>query len=90
MVKDATLNMPTVERERAQREIATFAPQLRGFEHQYNMKSEVFYRRFQQGELGDAADFFAWSAVYAMHQAALERLESLTASRPRMIPRIHE
>ena len=67
-----------LERERAQRELMEFAAHLRDFERQYKMESADFYRRFQQGELGDAADFFEWSALYTMHQSTLERLESLS------------
>ena len=47
---------------------------LKAFEQLYQMQSEDFYRRFQQGQLGDSADFFEWSAVYAMHQSVGERL----------------
>jgi len=47
---------------------------LKAFEQHYQMRSEDFYRRFQQGQLGDSADFFEWSAVYTMHRSVVERL----------------
>jgi len=46
---------------------------LKAFEQHYQMQSKDFYRRFQQGQLGDSADFFEWNAVYAMHQSISER-----------------
>jgi len=47
---------------------------LKAFEQHYQMQSEDFYRRFQQGQLDDSADFFEWSAIYAVHQSVVERL----------------
>lgn len=54
-------------------EISELEMHLKAFEQHYQMQSEDFYRRFQQGQLGDSADFFEWSAVYAMHQSVIER-----------------
>lgn len=47
---------------------------LADFEQQYHMSSEVFYQRWQAGELGDAADFMDWNALYQMAYQARERL----------------
>ena len=47
---------------------------LKVFEQHYQMRSEDFYSRFRQGQLGDSLDFFEWSAVYAMHQSVGKRL----------------
>lgn len=39
---------------------------LKALETRYQMSSGEFYRRFQAGELGDAADFFEWNTYYEM------------------------
>ena len=38
--------------------------ELEAFEGQYNMSSVEFYRRFRQGEMGDARDFVVWAGLY--------------------------
>ena len=50
---------------------------LAELEQQYQMSSEVFYRRWQAGELGDAADFMDWNALYQMACQVRERLNVL-------------
>jgi hypothetical protein len=78
-VIDLTVDkMIALECERAEREREELDTRLKAFEQNYQMRSEDFYRRFQQGQLGDSADFFEWSAVYAMHQSVAERVRSLT------------
>jgi hypothetical protein len=39
---------------------------LQTFEKQYQMDSEEFYRRFQNGELGDTEDFMLWAGSYEL------------------------
>jgi hypothetical protein len=39
---------------------------LRGYEQQYGMSSEVFYRQFMAGELGDAIDYVEWAGFYEL------------------------
>lgn len=75
----------TLERERAQRECAELQARLDQLETDYQMTSSEFYSRFHQGELGDEADFFEWSALYEMYQAVSARLvelDSVTESFP--------
>lgn len=50
---------------------------LREFEKRYNMESEVFYPRFEAGELGDAMDFFEWASLYELRQALMEKIQRL-------------
>jgi len=50
---------------------------LEGLEEQYSLTSEEFFRRWQAGELGDAADFTDWSALYQMSTSIRQRLELL-------------
>lgn len=47
---------------------------LAEFEQQYQMKSEEFFRRWQAGDLDDAADFMDWNALYQMAHEIRERL----------------
>ena len=42
------------------------AADLAQFESQYGMTSSDFNERFQSGELGDAMDYFDWSAAFQM------------------------
>jgi hypothetical protein len=38
--------------------------ELTAFETQYNLSSAEFYRRYRQGEMGDAGDFIVWAGMY--------------------------
>lgn len=50
---------------------------LGDFERQYGMESSTFYRRFEAGELGDAADFFEWAGLYELWQDLVEKIHRL-------------
>ena len=50
---------------------------LQGFERRYEMDSEVFYRRFEEGDLGDSMDFFEWAGLYELHQGLLGKIRRL-------------
>lgn len=69
-----------LERATAQRELQQLTGRLQEFEEQYQMDSDEFYRRFQSGELGDAADYVEWSIFYEMQQSVQERLDTLDAN----------
>ena len=68
------------EREKAQRELRALQTELQRFEAQYHRASAEFYQQFQQGKLGDAADYFEWSACYDMLQALSACLTTLNAA----------
>jgi len=57
-----------VSREAIQleRQKARLQAQLEIFEQQYGMNTDVFYARFEQGELGDKMDFIEWAATCEM------------------------
>lgn len=40
-----------------------FAEQCQRFEESYEMDSDTFLQKFEQGELGDEADYFDWYAA---------------------------
>jgi hypothetical protein len=50
---------------------------LTAFEQRYEMTSEIFYRRFEAGELGDAMDFFEWSGLYELHRYMATKIQRL-------------
>lgn len=60
-----------------QQELSTFEVCLEAFERKYRMSSADFHQRFHAGELGDAADFFEWSAFSDMAQNLRQRLQTL-------------
>jgi len=51
--------------------------QISTFERAYGMPTGEFYSRFENGELGDAMDFFEWSATFEMLQNLEKRLTLL-------------
>lgn len=67
----------TIEGDSTLRELAQLEARLEQFEVQHRMSSDEYYRRFQQGELGDSADFFEWSAFCDMANAVRTRLKDL-------------
>ena len=56
------------ERQRQIRE------KLTAFEERYNLKTDEFSRRFREGRMGDAMDFFEWSALADIYQDLSQRL----------------
>ena len=53
------------------------AKDLAEFEKRYQLSSEGCYRRFESGELGDAADFFEWTGIYEVYQSNESTLQQL-------------
>lgn len=51
--------------------------QLSLFEAQYKIKSDVFYKQFQDGDLGDDMDFIEWASTVEMMETARQRLSVL-------------
>jgi hypothetical protein len=49
-----------------EKQIADLEHKLKKFENQYQMSSQNFYQKFQNGELGDSTDFFEWNTYYEM------------------------
>ncbi len=69
-----------IERTRVEQEMARLEEKLHKFEDQYRLSSAEFLRQFQNGELGDEADFFEWSAFYQMWLSVRKQLDLLKAS----------
>jgi hypothetical protein len=56
------------------------ASQIVAFEKTHGMDSEVFYAKFQNGELGDDADFIEWASTIEMVGRAEKRMAALRDS----------
>jgi hypothetical protein len=50
---------------------------LKKFEEQYEMPSDVFYGQFEQGGMDDREDYMLWSGLYEMWQDNQQRLQAL-------------
>jgi hypothetical protein len=59
------------------REIASMQVDLDTFEKQYNMSSEEFFGKFEDGQLGDENDFIIWAGVYELQKDSKEKLNML-------------
>ena len=47
---------------------------LTAFEEGYRLKTEEFARKFREGTMGDAMDFFEWAALADMYHEISQRL----------------
>ena len=47
---------------------------LTAFEEGYSLKTEEFARKFREGTMGDAMDFFEWAALADMYHELSQRL----------------
>ncbi|WP_157817922.1 hypothetical protein [Candidatus Thiodictyon syntrophicum] len=81
-VVDRTLEkMIALENAQTRRELEIIEADLQVYERQYQMTSRDFQERFHDGELGDGADYFEWSALCDMAQILRERLHALQSER---------
>lgn len=62
----------------ARSKLEGFEAELAEFEFQYDMTSDDFFKRFQDGQMGDDMDFFDWAALAQMTHNLRERLKLLT------------
>jgi len=56
---------------------ARLTDQLAKFEEKYSLSSSDFYKRYENGEMGDEMDFVEWSATLEMLANAERRLALL-------------
>lgn len=47
---------------------------LTAFEEGYKLKTDEFVRKFREGTMGDAMDFFEWAALADMYHEISQRL----------------
>jgi hypothetical protein len=62
------------ELEKLWRRQGQIQEKLTAFEAQYHLKTAELSRKFKEGRMGDAMDFFEWSALADMHRELTERL----------------
>jgi hypothetical protein len=60
--------------EQHQRHPEGVTAKLRALEEQCGTLSDLLYRKFHRGELGDAEEFFRWDALVEMRQRLNQRL----------------
>lgn len=65
------------EKGKTTEEVNMLKNELSRFERTYQMTSEVFFDRFEKGDLGDKEDYFEWSAMYQMYERSVDRLNIL-------------
>ena len=75
MLDQSLEKIVSLELNDAQRECADLETRLQGFEAQYHLSSQEFYRKFQASDLEDSADVVEWSVFYEMWLSVKERLE---------------
>ena len=80
---DRTLDLvfdKLLERKRAElvQQRDALRAELAAFERQYRLASAEFFDKFRHGELGDATDFFDWSATWQMYRSTLQYLNVLS------------
>ena len=54
-----------------------YTRELGTFEKQFGIKSDLFYSRFEAGEMGDAMDYFEWAGLYELAQDISEKVQRL-------------
>ena len=54
-------------------EIRILDKELKTFERSYGTKSSVFFKKFNEGRLGDDMDFIEWSSLYQMYNSLVEK-----------------
>jgi len=62
---------------RLKREIGRMQLALSKYEVKYNMTSDVFYQKIENGELGDDKDFVMWSGIYELLVESKKQLAQL-------------
>jgi hypothetical protein len=74
---DANGKLISLEARQCRAELQRLAARLSGYEQQYHITSDEFYRRFRAGELGDDMDLVEWSIFWDMRQMVAQRLNGL-------------
>jgi hypothetical protein len=52
------------------------AGELREYEEQYGLASEVFYEKYQRGEMGDEREIMHWAMLYSAFVEHKSRIEA--------------
>jgi len=50
---------------------------LKEFEKKHKIKTEVFYKNFEKGKIGDDDDYMIWAGIYEMYLRDTKRLKKI-------------
>ncbi len=74
----STMNkMFKVELDMVRREIRQIESSLAELEKRHNMSSDIFYVKFNAGELGDDREYIKWYAYKDTHNKLIERAKEI-------------
>ena len=74
----STINkMFKVELDMVRREIKQIEIALAELEQRHNMSSDIFYIKFNAGELGDDREYIKWYACKDTHNKLIERADEI-------------
>jgi|LGVE01.1.fsa_nt_gb hypothetical protein len=74
----STMNkMFKVELDMVRREIRQIESSLAELEKRHNMSSDIFYVKFNAGELGDDREYIKWYAYKDTHNKLMERVKEI-------------
>ncbi len=65
------------EAESSQQQIRQLEQELAEFEEQYDLSSDEFFRRYQQGQTDDRMDYIEWASLFQMTQRLKTRVALL-------------
>ena len=57
--------------------LTSFEEEIHKFESTHKLNSKEFYKKFENGELGDEEEYFTWWSAIHAHQSIKARLETL-------------
>ncbi len=63
---------------RLKREIIRMQIALNKYEIKYDIKSDKFYDKLENGELGDDRDFLTWSGIYELLLDSKKQLDGIS------------
>ena len=76
-IESAVNKLIDYEKSKIENELTQLKFDLKEFEQKYKKKSEVFFKDFKSGKLGDEMDFIEWSSLYEMFLKNKEKVEFL-------------
>ena len=69
------------EEQKFRRDLGDIRKKIRKFEKNYKMDSSSFYRKFNDGKMGDSMDYMEWYALCDMQRRISNRLAKLKVAK---------
>ena len=76
-IESAVNKLIDYEKSKIENELTQLKFDLKEFEQKYNKRSDVFFRDFKSGQIGDEMDFIEWSSLYEMFLKNKEKVKFL-------------